>query len=122
MTVSRPPALRVGDEVEVGGAVHTVTGLSGSSVRLADVTGAETSLTLAELLSAPGFRMVTRPPAALPPQGLLDALPAEAADQARWVPRRGPGPGPGTTRRPAACASGSWPRRASLPALAGRCR
>ena len=87
MTVSRPPALRVGDAVEVGGAVHTVTGLSGSSARLADVTGAETSLTLAELLSAPGFRMVTRPPAALPPQGLLDALPAEAADQARWWER-----------------------------------
>ena len=74
MTVSRPPLLRVGNEVEVGGAVHTVTGLSGSSARLSDVTGADASMTLAELLSAPGFRMVTRPPAALPPQGLMDAL------------------------------------------------
>ena len=87
MTVSRPPVLRVGDEVEVGGAVHTVTGLSGSGARLADVTGSETSMTLAELLSAPGFRMVARPPAALPPQGLMDALPEEAADQARWWER-----------------------------------
>ena len=108
MTVSRPPALRVGDEVEVGGAVHTVTGLSGSGARLAGVTGAETSLTLAELLSAPGFRMVTRPPAALPPQGLLDALPAEAADQARWWERHiievitgvPPGAAAGTRPRP----------------------
>ena len=54
MTVSRPAALRVGDEVEVGGAVHTVTGLSGSAARLADVTGEESSMALAELLSAPG--------------------------------------------------------------------
>ncbi len=87
MTVSRPRSLRVGDEVEVGGAVHTVTGLSGSRARLADVTGAESSIALAELLSAPGFRMVTRAAAALPPQGLLDALPGEAAEQARWWER-----------------------------------
>lgn len=87
MTVSRPPALRVGDEVEVGGAVHTVTGLSASAARLADVTGAESSMTLAELLSAPGFRMTARAPAALPPQGLLDALPDAAAEQALWWER-----------------------------------
>jgi putative transposase len=87
VTVSRPPALRVGDEVEVGGAVHTVTGLSGSSALLADVAGAESGIALAELLSAPGFRVLSRPPAALPPRGLLDALPAEAAEQARWWER-----------------------------------
>jgi putative transposase len=84
MTVSRPPSLRAGDEVLVDGAAHTVTGLSGSRVWLVDVTGAKSSVALAELLSTPGFRMVTRPPAALPPQGLLDSLPAEAVDQARW--------------------------------------
>jgi putative transposase len=87
MTVSRPPALRVGAEVLVDGAVHTITGLSGSQALLADVTGAESSVALAELLSAPGFRMVTRTPAALPPQGLLDSLPVDAVDQARWWER-----------------------------------
>jgi transposase InsO family protein len=87
MTVSRPPTLRVGTEVLVDGAVHTITGLSGSQALLADVTGAESSVALAELLSAPGFRMVTRAPAALPPQGLLDSLPADAVDQARWWER-----------------------------------
>src|SRR5439155_26302066 len=86
-TVSRPSALRVGDKVEVGGAVHTVTGLSGSAARLADVTGAESSMALAELLSTPGFRMTARAPAAMPPQGLLDALPDAAAEQARWWER-----------------------------------
>jgi putative transposase len=87
VTVSRPPSLRVGDEVEVGGAVHTVTSLSGAAACLADVTGAESSIALAELLSAPGFRLVARVPAALPPQGLLDALPDMAAEQARWWER-----------------------------------
>jgi hypothetical protein len=87
VTVSRPPSLRVGDEVEVGGAVHTVTGLSGSAACLADVTGTESSIALAELLSAPGFRLLARAPAALPPQGLLDVLPDTAAEQARWWER-----------------------------------
>ena len=66
---------------------QTITGLSGSRVWLVDVTGAESSVALAELLSTPGFRMVTRPAAVLPPQGLLDSLPAEAVDQARWWER-----------------------------------
>jgi putative transposase len=87
MTVSRPPSLRVGDEVLIDGAARMVTGLSGSRVWLVDVTGAESSVAQAELLSAPGFQMVTRAPAALPPRGLLDSLPAEAVDQARWWER-----------------------------------
>ena len=136
MTVSRPPSLRVGDEVEVGGAAHTVAGLSGSSARLADVTGAEISIALAELLSAPGFRVVSRPPAVLPPQGLMEALPAEASERARWWERhivevisgvppeaaRGTRPRPEYDRRRAPCASGSWPRSASLPPAAAGCR
>jgi putative transposase len=106
MTVSRPPALRVGTEVLVDGAVHTITGLSGSQALLADVAGAESSVALAELLGAPGFRMVTRAPAALPPQGLLDSLPADAVDQARWWERHivevitGVPPGAGRGARP----------------------
>jgi len=87
VTVSRPPSLRVGDEVEVGGSAHTVTWLSGSAVGLAGVTGAETRMTLAELLTAPGFRTLTRPPAALPPRGLMEILPDGAADQALWWER-----------------------------------
>ena len=87
MTVSRPPALRAGDEVEIGGLAHTVTWLSGSAVGLAGVTGAETHMTLAELLTAPGFRVLTRPPAALPPRGLMELLPDGAADQVLWLER-----------------------------------
>lgn len=84
MTVPRPPGLRVGDEILVDGAAHTVTGLSGSHARFVDVTGVESRVVLAELLCAPGFCVVTRAPAALPPRGLLDSLPVDAVDQARW--------------------------------------
>jgi hypothetical protein len=82
MTVSRPPELRVGDEIVVDGATHTVAGLSGSQAQLVDVIGAESRIALADLLGAPGFRMVTRSAAPLPPQGLLDSLPADVAEQA----------------------------------------
>ncbi|MDX5962014.1 Mu transposase C-terminal domain-containing protein [Rhodococcus opacus] len=41
-------------------------------------------MALPELLSAPGFRVVTRAAAALPPQGLLDGVAAEMVEQARW--------------------------------------
>jgi putative transposase len=83
MTVSRPPSLQVGDEILVNGGVHTIAGLSASHARLADVTGAESSIALTDLLCAPGFRVVARALTALPPQGLLDCLPADAVEQAR---------------------------------------
>ena len=87
MTVSRPPGLRVGDEVRVDDVGYTVAGLSGSHARLVDVTGAASSIALPDLLRAPGFRLVTRTAAALPPQGLLDSLPAEVVEQACWWER-----------------------------------
>ena len=83
MTVSRPPSLQVGDEILVNGGVHTIAGLSASHARLADVTGAESSVALTDLLCASGFRVVARALTALPPQGLLDCLPADAVEQAR---------------------------------------
>jgi putative transposase len=106
MTVSRLRGLRVGDEVMVDGDAYTVVGLSGSHARLVDVTGAESSIALADLLRAPGFHLVTRSVAALPPQGLLDSLPADAVEQARWWERHiievitGVPPDAGRTARP----------------------
>lgn len=84
MTVSRPAVLQVGDEILLDGAAYTVAGLAGSQARLVDVTGVESDVALVELLSAPGFRVVARASAALPPQGLLDALPDDVVDHARW--------------------------------------
>lgn len=106
MTVSRPPGLRVGDEVRVDDARYTVAGLSGSHAVLVDVTGTESSIALPDLLRAPGFQLVTRAAAALPPQGLLDTLPTEVVEQARWWERHivevitGVPPDAGRTARP----------------------
>lgn len=85
MTVSRPQQLRVGTRIRLDGAAFTVTALSGTSVRLADVTGGERDMGLAELLSANGFALTGRSPAALAPAGLLSGVSAEIAEQAmRW--------------------------------------
>ncbi len=106
MTVSRPPELRVGDEIVVDGATHTIAGLSGSQAQLVDVIGAESRIAMADLLGAPGFRLVTRSAAPLPPQGLMDSLPADIAEQARWWERhvveviRGIPPDSGRKARP----------------------
>ncbi|WP_406237345.1 Mu transposase C-terminal domain-containing protein [Nocardia sp. NBC_01009] len=84
MMVSRPPRLRVGSQVRLDGAAYMVIALSGTGARLADVTGIECEVALPELLSANGFAVVTRSPAALPPRGLLDDVSAELVEQARW--------------------------------------
>jgi putative transposase len=84
MTVSRPPRLRIGDEVLLNGSTHAVAGVSATQIRLTDVTGTESVWSLADLFSSAGFRVLTQPCASLPPQGLLDSLPADVADQARW--------------------------------------
>jgi putative transposase len=87
VTVSRPPGLRVGDEVLVDGAAYTVAGLSGAHARLVDMTGAESSVAPADLLRAPGFQIATRSAGRVAPAGLLDSLPADAVEQARWWER-----------------------------------
>jgi transposase InsO family protein len=88
VTVSRPPVLRVGDEVRLGGRMHVVDGMSDGQVRLFDVTGAASMMSLARLLADPTFMLVSAPAAAsLPPAGLLDGLPEEMVEQARWWER-----------------------------------
>jgi hypothetical protein len=88
VTVSRLLVLRAGDEVRFGGGLRTVTALSGRMVHLVDVAGAESAVALADLFCDPGFAVVTpRARAPLPPQGLMDGLPEEVAESARWWER-----------------------------------
>ncbi len=88
MTVSRPPVLRIGDEIRLGGQVHVVDGLSDGQVRLVGVAGTATLVSLARLLTDPTFALVCAPPTApLPPAGLLAGLPEEIVEQARWWER-----------------------------------
>ena len=103
--------------------MHTVAGLDGATVRLADVTGAVIEVTTAGLLADPGFELVTPSRVPLAPQPVLDRLPAETVEAARWWERHlievitgvPPGSPPGTRPRPEydrpgnRCASGSWP-------------
>jgi hypothetical protein len=89
MTVSRLQALRAGDDVILGGELHTVQAVSATSVRLANVVGVVCDMPLAELLTSPGFTLASasRAPAPLPPAGLLDGIPEAKAEQARWWER-----------------------------------
>ncbi|MGC5015770.1 hypothetical protein ACLQ2R_33840 [Streptosporangium sp. DT93] len=53
-------------------------------VQLTDVVGGEVTYTWAELFRVPGFAVVSQTRAPLPPQGLLEGLPAAVVEQARW--------------------------------------
>ena len=106
--MTRHPVLRPGDTLRLGGEIRTVAGLDGATVRLADVTGAVIEVTTAGLLADPGFELVTPSRVPLAPQPVLDHLPAETVETARWWERHlievitgvPPDSPPGTRPRP----------------------
>ena len=53
------PVLAPGDEIRLGGQAYEVVALDGTSVRLADVTGAATVMLAGHLLADPSFELVT---------------------------------------------------------------
>jgi putative transposase len=87
VTVSRPRVLRTGDDILLNGELHTVEAVSGTAVRLADVTGTVSEMPAAGLLASPGFAFSSSMPAPLPPSGLLDGIAEEEAGRARWRER-----------------------------------
>jgi putative transposase len=101
------PVLAPGDEIRLGGQAYRVVALDGTSVRVADVTGAATVMLIGHLLADPGFELVTSHRVPLAVSG-LEHLPEEVRASARWweqhlaevltgVP---PGALPGTAPRP----------------------
>jgi hypothetical protein len=76
--------LAVGDTVTAFGLQHTITALDGFSVRLGNLLGGTTVVTLIALLAAKDFAVagVAAGPV-LPPVGMLDALPVQIVDAAR---------------------------------------
>ncbi|MEV7425754.1 hypothetical protein [Streptomyces sp. NPDC091212] len=110
-----PLVVRPGDRVRFDNKVHTVIGLSGVLVRLADEHGHSSAMRLPTLMTAPGFEVVGSGGARRPAPGLLDGLPPGEADRALWwhrhmseilnacrrTPRRGRLRGRSTTRNPA---------------------
>jgi transposase InsO family protein len=80
--------LRIGDEVRIQGQLHTIDALAGGRVRLLDVTGMAHEVPLVQLFADPSVEPVANTTTApLPPTGLLDNLPDEVVDQARWWER-----------------------------------
>jgi hypothetical protein len=87
VTVSRPPEIGAGDEVRISDRAATVVAVTGTGVQLQDITGTRFTVTRGELLASPGFQVITARTAPLPPSGLLDGVPEEAAEKARWWER-----------------------------------
>lgn len=84
----RPATLGPGDRVRFDDVVHTVVGVSGTLVRLADLDGTVTTVALTVLQSYKDFALVdARERQPLPPVGVLDGLPAAAVERALWWER-----------------------------------
>jgi hypothetical protein len=88
-TARRPGVLRPGDRVRFDKTVHTVVGLSGTLVLLADEAANTTDVRLADLLAKRDFEMVSQQTrgSALASVALLQRLPQEAADEVMWWER-----------------------------------
>ncbi|MFD8474081.1 Mu transposase C-terminal domain-containing protein [Streptomyces globisporus] len=82
--VSRHPVLRVGDQVQLDGRSHTVVGLSGTVVRLADEAGRASLVLLSHLLSAEDFEFLGQRDGSpvVAPFALLDTVPPQEAEKA----------------------------------------
>jgi putative transposase len=81
---TRLGVLHIGDRVRLGGTVHTITALTGMSVRLVAQSGHSSVVLLTHLLSAADFEALDAPAGpGLPRPGLLDGLPAPVVARAR---------------------------------------
>jgi hypothetical protein len=84
----RPGGLGIGDRVRFGGRDQVVIGVSGSAVRLADTGGEVVTVSVSGLLADGDFAVLdARPRPGMPAVSVLDGLPAEAVQEARWWQR-----------------------------------
>lgn len=80
----RPLVVRPGDRVRFENRVHTVVGLSGVLVRLADEHGQGSAMHLPTLMLSPGFEVIGSTSARRLPAGLLGGLAPAEAERALW--------------------------------------
>jgi putative transposase len=84
----RPGGLGIGDRVRFGGRDQVVIGVSGPAVRLADAGGEVVTVSVSGLLADGDFAVLdARPRPGMPAVSVLDGLPAEAVQEARWWQR-----------------------------------
>jgi putative transposase len=82
-------ALWVGDRIRFDGQLHTVVGLSGTIVRLADADGQTWVIHLPHLLADPSFEPAgQRESGPVLSAGLLNGLPQPALEAAQWWERQ----------------------------------
>ena len=105
----RPGELGIGDRVRFSGRDQVVIGVSGPVVRLAGTGGQVVTVSVSALLSAEDFAVLdSLPRPGMPVVSVLDGLPGEIVQEARWWQRhivevlRGvpPDAGEGTVPRP----------------------
>ncbi len=105
----RPGELGIGDRVRFGGRDQVVIGVSGPVVRLAGTGGEVVTVSVSGLLADGGFAVLdSRPRPGMPQVSVLDGLPAQAVEEARWWERHivevltgvPPDAGEGTIPRP----------------------
>lgn len=108
MTRVRSGVIGVGDEIRFRSQVFTVATLSGQTVRLIDAVGDRTVVPLSALLAEPSLEVLVGARPALCSAELLDGIPDEVAERARWWERHvvevltgcPPGVAAGTRARP----------------------
>lgn len=84
----RPGELGIGDRVRFSGRDQVVIGVSGPAVRLAGTGGDVVTVSVSVLLAAEDFAVLgARPRPGMPAVSVLDGLPGEAVDKARWWQR-----------------------------------
>ncbi|MFF1742812.1 hypothetical protein [Streptomyces mirabilis] len=85
MSTSRPVGLRIGDQVRFEDRLHSVVGLEGTLVRLADEGGSVAVIHLPHLLMSAGFERVDRADRLpLPQTSRLQGLSPEEMRVAEW--------------------------------------
>jgi hypothetical protein len=87
MTGVRSGVIGVGDEIRLGSNVFTVVTLSGKTVRLIDAVGDRTVVPLPALLADPSLEVLAATRPALCSASMLDGVPDEVAERARWWER-----------------------------------
>jgi putative transposase len=103
MNGARPGVLRIGDRVVLAGARHTVTGLAGTLVHLADEHNRASAVSLPDLLLRADVESGPAPSLPRLPAARFHGLPAKAVEDASWwephiievLTGLPPGPAPG---------------------------
>ena len=87
MTGQRNGVVRVGDEIRLRAAVYTIASLSDGSIRLIDAVGNRSQIPLPKLLGDPSLEVLAGVRPRLSSAELLEDVPEEVAERARWWER-----------------------------------